>query len=114
MFLFEDDVDGVGEVDGVVGGVGWEEEYVVLVDDDVFEGVVIGGVDDFEEYGVVVLVELFGGLVDVVVGVGVGVVDDYDGEVFVVDVVVVDGGFEEVGVFFKFGGVCQFGQRLKW
>lgn len=104
--MLEDDADGVGEADGVVGGVGRKEEHVALADDDVLEGVVVGGVDDLEEHGAAVLVEPFGGLVDVVVGAGVGAADDHDGEAFVVDAVVVDGGFEEVGVFFKPGGVC--------
>jgi len=41
----------------------------------------------------------------VVVGSGVGSTDYHYGEVGVVDAVVVDGGFEEVGVFFEPGFV---------
>ena len=47
------------------------------------------------------LVEEFGGLVDVEVCAGVGAADDHDGEVIVVDAVVVDGGLEKVGVFLE-------------
>jgi len=48
-----------------------------------------------------VLEEPFGGGVYVVVGSGVGAPDYHYCEVGVVDAVVVDGGFEEVGVLFK-------------
>jgi len=45
------------------------------------------------------LVEEFWGFVDVVVGACVRTTDDLNGQRVVVDEVVVDRGFEEVGVF---------------
>lgn len=62
--------------------------------------------DDFEEHGSAVLIEEFWGGVYVVVCSGVGAADDHYGVAGcagggrVVDTVVVDGGLEEVGVFF--------------
>lgn len=73
--LLEDDADGVGEADGVVGGVGGQQEHVALADDDVAE---LAVVDDFEHHGALVLVEPLWRLVDVVVGSGVGPADDLD------------------------------------
>lgn len=67
------------------------------MDDYVFEFVVV---NDLEEHGAFILVEPFGGFVDVVVGSGVGSSYDHDGNIFVVHAVVVDWGFEEVGVLF--------------
>lgn len=71
--LLQDDADGVCEAHRVVRRVGGEEEHVALADDDVAEGC---AVDDFEGHCAAVLVEPFGGLVDVVVGAGVGAADD--------------------------------------
>ena len=74
-----------------------EQEQFPLVDVDVAE-LVGGGLDGFEQHAAGVLVEELRGAVDVVVGAGVGPADDHDCEGVVVDKVVVDGGFEEVGI----------------
>lgn len=71
--LLQHDADGVCEAHGVVRRVGGQQEHVALADDDVAEG---RAVDDLEDHGAAVLVEPFGGLVDVVVGAGVGATDD--------------------------------------
>lgn len=71
--LLEDEADCVGEADGVVRGVGREEEHVALANDDVAENAVI---DNFEHHGTAVLVEPLRSLVDMVVGAGVGPADD--------------------------------------
>lgn len=76
-----------------------KQEEFALVDVDVFE-LVCGGFDGFEQHAAFVLVEEFGGGVEVVVCAGVGAAYDHDGHGVVVDQVVVDGGFEEVGVLF--------------
>jgi len=54
----------------------------------------------FQEHAALVLVEELWGFVDVVVGPCVRAADDLDGQRVVVDEVVVDRGFEEVGVLF--------------
>jgi hypothetical protein len=59
-----------------VGGVAGQQEHVALADDDVAEDAVV---DDLEYHGALVLVEPLGGLVDVVVGTGVGAADDLGG-----------------------------------
>lgn len=71
--LLQDDADGVCEAHRVVRRVGRQQEHVALADDDVAKGL---AVDDLEHHGAAVLVEPFGGLVDVVVGAGVGAADD--------------------------------------
>ena len=119
--LLDYDAHRVGEADGVVWRVGWQEEHFAFTDGDVPVG---AGVDDFEEHAAAVLVEPFAGLVDVVVCSGVGAADDLVGgerwsrgveqsgglrwreryhycDVLVVDAVVVDWGFQEVGVLFE-------------
>lgn len=102
--------------------VGGQQEHVALADDDVAKG---RAVDDLEHHGAAVLVEPLGGLVDVVVGAGVGAADDlgvlveglriddgissiwrktcHDCKVIVVDAVVADGRLEQVGVFLEPG-----------
>lgn len=90
----------ISEPDRVVWRVRREEKQVALANDNVL-GRVCERVDGFEEHGATVLVEEFGGLVDVEVCAGVGAADDHDGEVIVVDAVVVDGGLEKVGVFLE-------------
>ena len=74
-----------------------QQEQLALVDVDVAE-LAGGGLDGFEQHAAGVLVEEFGRRVDVVVGARVGAADDHDCEGRVADQVVVDGGFEEVGV----------------
>lgn len=59
----------VGEADGVVRCIGWEEEHLAFADDDVSE---FSFVDDFEHHGTFVLVEPFRRFVDVVVGSCIG------------------------------------------
>ncbi|CAG9971095.1 unnamed protein product [Clonostachys byssicola] len=76
--LLQDDADGVGEADGVVGGVAREEEHVALPDDDIPE---LAVVDDLEHHGPLVLIEPLGGLVDVVICTGVGSADDLGSKV---------------------------------
>ena len=73
--LLKHDADRVGEADGVVGCVAGEEKHVALADDDVAE---LALIDDLEHHGALVLVEPLGGLVDVVVGPGVGAADDLE------------------------------------
>ena len=112
--LLDHDPYRVGEADGVMRRVGGQEEHLAFADRDVAVG---AGVDDFEEHAAAVLVEPFGGLVDVVVCSGVGAADDlgglamglgnskgercHDCDILVVDAVVVDWRFEEVGVLFE-------------
>lgn len=75
--LLEDDTDSVGEAHGVVRRVGGEEKHVALANDDVAEDTIV---DDLEHHGALVLIEPLGGLVDVVVGTGVGAADNLDKE----------------------------------
>lgn len=86
---------------GIVWCVGWKQKHVPLVDVYVAELLFCWCrlVYDLEEHGAFVLVEPFCCLIDVVVCSLVGATDDHDGYVVVVYAVVVDGGFEHVGVF---------------
>jgi len=97
-FLFYHNADGIRETNGVVGRVGRQKEHGAFVDDDVAE---VGLVDYFEQHGAAVLVEPFGGFVDVVVGAGVGAAYDHYCDIFIIDAVVVNRWFEEMGVFFE-------------
>jgi hypothetical protein len=75
-----------------------QEEDFSFIDVDVAEGAF--RCDGLEKHAAAVLVEEFGGAVDVVVCSCVGPADDHDGHWVRVDAVVVDWGFEEVGVLF--------------
>jgi hypothetical protein len=93
-----------------------QEEHFAFGDYYVAEGAFV---DYFEHHGAAVLVEPFGGFVDVVVGAGVGTAYDlefcekesfeklggakvyHDCHILVIDAVVVDRWFEEMGVLFE-------------
>jgi hypothetical protein len=89
----------IRETHRIMRHIARQEEQFALVDVDVAE-LVGRGLDGFEEHAAFVLVEEFGSAVDVVVCAGVGAADDHDGQGIVVDQVVVDWGFEEVGICF--------------
>ncbi len=71
--LLKDDANRIGKADGVVRGVGWQQEHIAFANDDIPENATV---DDLEHHGALVLVKPFGCLVDVVVCSGVGTTDD--------------------------------------
>lgn len=93
--LLDDETNRVGETNRVMGSVAGEEEHVALTDDDVAECAIV---DDLKHHGTLVLVEPLRSLVNMVVGPGVGTADDHDGEVFIVDAVIVDGRLQQMRV----------------
>lgn len=115
-WLLQHHANRVRETNGVVWGVGGQEEEAVLVDGDIKWCVRGGGrVHGLQQHGAFVLVKELGRCVDMVVSAGVGAADNHDGEAGrfgrarVVDTVVVYGGLEEVGVLLDPGwvsGLC--------
>lgn len=100
-FLLQHNPNCILEPHWVMWRIRWQEEHVAFVDTYIAE-LLSGGkgvVHDLEEHGAFMLVEPFGGLVDVVICALIGAADDHDSHVIVVDAVVVDWGFEHVGVF---------------
>jgi hypothetical protein len=71
--LLENDADRIGEADGVVRGVGWQQEHLALADDNVAEFTIV---DDLEQHGALVLVEPLGCFIYMIIGARVGAPDD--------------------------------------
>lgn len=78
--LLEDDADGVGEADGIVGDAAGQQEHVALVDENVTEdgsALSLGLlVNNLKEHGALMLIEPLRRLVDVIIGTGVGPPND--------------------------------------
>jgi hypothetical protein len=66
-FLLQDDANGIGEPDRVVGSVCRKQKHITFVDMDVPE-LVGGRIDGFKEHGSLILIEPLSRLIDMIVG----------------------------------------------
>lgn len=96
--LLDDHTHRISEPNRVMRRIPRQQKNLPFIDVDV--SVFARRLDGLEQHAATVLVEEFGGAVDVVVCSCVGAADDHDGQWIRVDAVVVDWGFEKVGVLF--------------
>ena len=116
-WLLQHDADCICKSDGIVGGIGRQEEHLPFANGYI---PMLSIVDDFQEHRALVLVEPFGSGIDVIVCAGIWAANDlngqfseanraalsdgdsyHDGHIFVIDAVVVDWRFEQMEVLLQ-------------